>query len=322
MSDKDLVAKLKNLGTKRAGGSPDAQWLLSARETLLMQVRNTVNDTRTSAWSARGIVETFRIFASGLSSAVIVPVAVVLLMLGANVGAAALMGFASGALPGDSLYQAKLMAESVNLRFAGGYKKVERRLNVAARRLDEMARLSSSVAADKEEKISKVAGLFSTTILSVRADLESLRSAADAETAVKAAILVDLKSDEFHKLFDSGDLPTAPAVRLALSNLDQTSVTALETLIEKQSLALNVLPEAQLTSAVGRKIDTVAARATAGPALKAVEEAKELFTQGNFKAAVLKVLEATQDPPPLEEEPATTTEAATSTPQLDTKSTP
>lgn len=302
-----IVEQLKSLKHERAGGSPDAQWLVSTKETLMMQIGNTVGAERRTGF--RAFAETLRIFfPENLAKAMVIPMAILLLIAGAGAGSTAIVAAAHDTLPGHPLYNVKLAAESFSLKFAGKSDRTERRLEIAGRRLNEMARLSSSPDLDKEGKIERVAALFSDEMNTIRKDLFDLQDEKDADEAIRIALLVEAKSDEYQAIFKHGLFVGRPSFRMALLNLDQVSVKALEILIGKQSLASNVLPEAQLSSAVGRKIDTFAAHvATTQDALiggaaspsqlltvkaqAAMDEAKELLSQGDFRAAVKKVSE-------------------------------
>jgi hypothetical protein len=302
-----IVEQLKSLKHERAGGSPDAQWLVSTKETLMMQIGNTVGAERRTG--LRAFAESLRIFfPENLAKAMAVPMAVFALVVGAGFGSGAVVAAAHDTLPGHPLYDVKLAAEALNLKFAGKSERTERRVEVAGRRLNEMARLSSSPDLHKEEKIERVAGLFSDEMNAIRKELTDLQEDEDAEEAVRIALRVEAKADEYHKIFRHGLFTGRPSFRMALLNLDQVSVKALEILVEKQSLASNVLPEAQLSASVGRKIDAFAVHVattrdallggTASPsqlltvkAQEAVDEAKSLLEQGDFRAAMRKVSE-------------------------------
>lgn len=303
-----LVEQLKSLKHERAGGSPDAAWLVSTKETLMMQIGNTVGgqEPRTGF---RAFAESLRIFLpENLAKAAMVPLAVLLLVVGTGFGSTAIVAAAHDTLPGHPLYNVKLAAEELNLKFSRKSDRTERRVEIAGRRLGEMARLASSPDLDKDGKIERVAAHFSDEMNAVRKDLADLQDEKDADEAIRIALRVEAKVDEYQSIFKHGLFKGRPSFRMALLNLDQVSVKALEILIGKQSLATNVLPEAQLSSAVGRKIDTFAAHVAttqdgltggaASPsqlltvrAQEAVDEAKSLLSQGDFRAAVKKVSE-------------------------------
>lgn len=313
MKDNRLVGQLKELQTERAGGSPDARWLASTRETLMIQIGNTVGAQERKA-GFRALAENLRIFLpQNLFQAMAVPLAIVLLVLGAGAGSSALVAAARDTLPGDAFYGVKLAAEAVSLKLAGKSERTERRIEIAGRRLDEMARLSSSADPNKEEKLAQVAALFSDEMTAVREGLDAIQAEDDAEGAVQVAMRIEAKTDEYQALFKHSLFTGRPTLRMALLSLDQVSVKALEILVEKQSLASNVLPEAQLSSAVNKRIDSFSAHVAVAenrlgadtpadsPSLllttkarAAVEAAKELLSQGDFQAAVRKVSEGAE----------------------------
>ncbi len=310
MKSEKLVAQLQAIKTTRTGGSPDERWLASTRETLLMQMKNTVGAQPAAGF--RGLAEAIRLFTpEHWGRMVAIPFAVVLLMFGVWSGSGLVMSIARDTLPGDMLYPAKLAAERISLLSANRYERTERKLEIAGRRLDEMVRLAVSADVNKEERIAKVSAEFSGTMASVRKDLADLQKNSDAAEAIRVALHVDAKADEYQQLFKNGTYASRPTFRLALLSLDQVSVDALEVLVEKQSLSQDVLVTAQLTSNVGRRIETFAnhVAATEGnlsnnddpasPSLlltakarEAVEEAKTYLSQGDFRAAVRKVGES------------------------------
>ena len=335
-----VLEQLKALKTERAGGSPDAQWLASTRETLMMQMGNTVGaKARRTGFSA--FAKNFRIFLpQNLGAALAVPLAMLLLVFSAGASSTAIVAAAHDTLPGNVFYDVKLAAESVSLMTASKSDRTERRVEIAGRRLDEMARLSASADPEKDAKIARVSALFSDEMGAVRKDLAALQQDKDADAAVRIAMQVESKSDEYQTYFQRGLLVGRPTLRMALLSLDEVSVKALEILVEKQNLASNVLPEATLTSAVGKKIDTFAAHVAVAEdslpqdagspsmllttkARDAVEQAKQLLSQGDFRAAVLKVSEGTdlvsqaenasKNPPPAPDVSATDTADASAT---------
>ena len=274
-----------------------------------MQAGNTVGARRRTG--LRAFIEPLRVFIpENLGRMAAVPLAMALLVAGTGFGSSALVAAAHDTLPGQPLYEVKLAAESLSLRMLGKSERTERRVEIAGRRLNEMARLSSAPVADREAKIERVASLFSDGMNAVRKDLLELQEEDDAAEAVRIALRVEARADQYQTVFTGGLSAARPSFRTALLNLDQVSVKALEILVEKRTLASDVLPEAQLSSAVGRKIDSFAVHVAtaqdglltegaASPGLlltvkaqEAVAEAKELLSQGDFRAAVRKVSES------------------------------
>jgi len=309
-----------------------------------MQIKNTVNETAPQKTGFRAFAEFVNIFKpENMTRAIATPLAVVLLMFGTWMGGSSLVSASRDTLPGETLYTVKLLSERVSLRFATGSEKTERHLEIAGRRLDEMVRLAATSDFMKEENLVTLSGRFSEQLISVRSDLNNLESASEVEETILLALRVDAKADEYQKLFKDKSFIERPVMRLALLSLDQVSVKALELLVEGQSNVLNTLPEAQLSANVEASIKTFASRiaytedgfsGVAVPesriklteqAKTVAQEAKDLFSQGDFKAAVRKVIEGTElvtkaessedvvDLEPVIEEEPDGTEAATGT---------
>lgn len=291
------VEQLKSLRESRAGGAPDARWLVSTRETLLMQIKNTVGEKAPSRGFS-SFAEAVRLFTpSNLGRLVAVPVVMLLLVVGANFGASAIVGVSKDTLPGDALYGVKLLAERLTVQFAGSHA-LERQLEIAGRRLDEMSRLAASTDPSKEQKIADASVMFSSAMEHVDAGLQSSSASPDA---LRLASLVDAKADEYQKAFSAIGLNGQPSLRVALLSLDRASVSALELIVEKRAEDSGVYTEAKLSAAVGQKIDTFASHVAADTSItapaseqvrQAVAEAKTLLSNGDFKAAVLKVRES------------------------------
>lgn len=290
---------------------PDARWLTSARETILMQAKNTVGASAPKA-GFKAFREALHLLApASWMRAMAMPLAALaLVVVSAGTGSLAVAA-AQKTLPGDALYDVKLLAERVTLRLTDRDARTERRVEIAGRRLEEMFRVSSMIDPSKEDRIARLSGLFTEQMHAVRAELSSYAQSEDADTAIRVALATDAKADEYRRLFTGGTLLGRPALRMALISLDQASVTALEILVGKQAIASNVLPEAQLTSTVGKRIEAFEAhvaaaaadedapipskkRILAARAKEAVDEARDLLTQGDFKAAVLKVSEGAE----------------------------
>lgn len=305
-----MERQLKSLKHERAGGSPDAHWLASTRNTLMMQIGNTVGENAGKTRLGAAVRNLNIFFPKNFGALMAVPLVMALLILGAGASSSAIVAAAHDTLPGDPFYTVKLAAESVSLMAASESARPELRIEIAGRRLDEMARLSASADPEKETKIARAAALFSNEMSSVRRDLAALQSGRNPDAAVRIAMQVESRTDRYQALFQHGLLTDRPTLRMALLSLDEVSVKALEILVDRQGLASNTLPEAQLTSAVGQRIDSFAAHVAAAEdnlggkgagspgsiltdrARAAVAEAKQLLSQGDFRAAVRKVSES------------------------------
>lgn len=278
-----------------------------------MQMKNTVGEPRRLP-ASRAFAEFARLFRPARPlQALMTPVLVAVLMVLSSAGASAIVSAARPSLPGDALYGVKLLSESVSLRFARGSAVSERRLEIASRRLDEMARVASAVDPLKDDKLAGLSARFSEQMDAVRGELVDARIRGDEEAAILLALHLDIRTEEFQKLFKEKGFAGRQAARLALLSLDRASVAALETLVDASSARPDVLPEARLMASVEQNLRNASTRvasaessiggdasvsderiALTARAKTAVEEARELFTQGDFKAAVQKIVESSE----------------------------
>lgn len=309
---KELISQLENLKNTREGGSPDERWIASTRETLLMQINNTTttNSKKTFARNFQEFVSVFR--PENLTRAIATPLAVVLLMFGTWMTGSAVTDAARDTLPGETLYSMKLLGEKLSLRTSSKEALSERRLDIAGRRLEEMSILASTTDSLKTEKLAALSERFALQMDAVREDLTTVGATGDAEASILLALRVDAVTDEYQAAFASNNFTERADLRMALLSLDRTAVKALELLVNARS-AVAVLPEAQLSANVERSISIFASRVAVAEgslggdasvpeariemtiaAKTAAQEAKEFFEEGDFKAAVKRVMEGTE----------------------------
>ena len=303
-----------------------------------MQIGNTVDakSKKTGLRSFREFVAIFR--PENLTRAIATPLAVVLLMFGTWMTGTAVTDAARDTLPGETLYSMKLLGEKLSLRLSSKEDVTERRLEIAGRRLEEMSALASSSDSMKTEKMAMLSERFAVQMDAVREELRDTYATKDTESAILLALRVDAVTDGFQATFAGRKFTERTDLRMALLSLDRTSVKALEVLVNARTAIAGRLPEAQLSANVQRSINTFASRVAAAEgalggdasipearieltvaAKTAVAEAKSFFEDGDFKAAVKRVMEGTE----LVSEAETATdpvEAATSSDVIPTKS--
>jgi hypothetical protein len=263
-------------------------------------------------------------------------------MFGTWLTGVAVTDAARDTLPGETLYSMKLLGERLSLRFSSKEDLAERRLEIAGRRVEEMSALASSKDAMKTEKMAMLSERFALQLDAVREELKATDASGDTETAILLALRVDSITDGFQATFAGRNFTERTDMRMALLSLDRTSVKALEVLVNARTAGVGRLPEAQLSANVQRSINTFASRVAAAEgalggdasipearieltvaAKTAVAEAKSFFEEGDFKAAVRRVMEGTElvseaetatDPVPNDVDPATSTDATSADP--------
>ena len=175
----DIVNNLKKL--KDSGVSPDKEWVAKNRDLLLYQVKNTVQEEKSSfsvsnLWSAMSVLMPKRLVYS-----VVRPLAVICLIIGlTSSGWIATVDASYNALPGDWLYPAKRAAEKTKIVAASivGSKKAETKYHAEAakQRAEEVKQIVKGTDQDKKTKVPQAISDLREEINQVDKNLEEIKS--------------------------------------------------------------------------------------------------------------------------------------------------
>lgn len=213
----------RNLRTAEDRVAPDPVWVRRTRDTLLMQVKNTMPSASRITFGYR-VRETIRaarphrMFA-WVSRPVMASMSLVVFALGGSVMS---VSAAENAMPGDLLYGLKIATEQARVALTSKTEdKVRLKTEFAGRRVVE---LTSAVGTDKNaETVSQVAEMLKRDMDTIKQQLGDVAQESSTGTAVEVAKLVDQKSIE---------------VMTALQDTkDQLSPEAVEKITEAQSVA-------------------------------------------------------------------------------------
>lgn len=319
MSSRHLKNQLKDLRSI----SPSPSWLSAHRELLMAQIRaqseRPEQVSRAASWGeklrqALFVVETVftsiasAIFARGAAS---LALAVVLLLATGGYAVTA----AEDSIPGERLYGLKIAVENLRLRAAASAKsKVELQTEFAARRLEELVKLTTNDGARLPEAEILVSQ-FETSVKDI-ASAASQISSTSPDKAVEIAKIVDGKIGEYESsLKATGGVSKSPdlsrRVSKALSTVNKAGTEALKVIVnqgapsepEKIAGKLNDkiqkseerlrLADAKLEGGA-KTVATSSAKDISADAKINIAEAKKKITEGDYQAALV-ILDKVED---------------------------
>ncbi|MEN9558306.1 MAG: hypothetical protein RL141_675 [Candidatus Parcubacteria bacterium] len=163
----NLYRTLRSLRDRERGINPDVAWVRATRDTLLMQVRNTMPS---GELAERSRTSFFRALFEQATQAVRGPALAVLSVLAVVLGGSiASVSAAERALPGDKLFTVKLITEQARLALAGtASDKVRLKAAFTTRRLEELKTIANTDVQKKEERAA-----LATDVL--KQDLDTLK---------------------------------------------------------------------------------------------------------------------------------------------------
>src|SRR3989344_5950457 len=132
----NLYQSLRSLRDRKRGITPDAAWVLTTRETLLMQVRNAMpTPDMASQRGFAALTQLYQRLVQRVRGTVLAVMSVIGVVLG---GSIASVSAAEQSLPGDTLYSVKLVTEQARLAFAGTTDKIKLKAAFTMRRVEEL----------------------------------------------------------------------------------------------------------------------------------------------------------------------------------------
>lgn len=316
--NRSLKKQLKNLKSI----APSQSWLVAHRELLLAQVcaqskprvaeavLSWKERARTALFVSESIFTTTAsaIYARGLAS---LALAIVLVVASGGYVVTA----AESSLPGDRLYDVKVAVENLRLNLAASTKaRVELQVEFAARRLDELSKLTARDGQRLPEAETLVSQ-FESNIRDI-ATATSNASSASPERGMEIAKIVDDKVEEYeHALRAAGESSLSAnlskSVSRALSTVNKAGTEALKVLVgqgstsEPEKIAVKLTDkikqaEEKLRLADAKLEGGAKSSATSDAKDKSVdaktnlEEAKKKITEGDYQAALV-ILDKAED---------------------------
>jgi len=257
----DFLKQLKDL----KGAKPKSDWVKTNREILLSQIRGqeAVPDLKASNiryWDVAKVVLTNKILAPVARPLTIAVLAVAIVLTSGIAGVSA----SKASLPGDVLYPVKLTSEKLQVSFTGSsQRKAELYLDFAQERMNEIEKIKQDENFD-DSKIEQTADKLKKNIEKASARLEDVTENKKSDDAVELAKNVDEKLEVITEQLNTmrAKIGQDPEARISLDEAAQvateTSVQAVEVIIEKYS-EIEDKPEAkELKDIIEKKIDRLA----------------------------------------------------------------
>ena len=240
MSTSDLQQKIRSIRDTERSIRADDAWILRTRETLLMQVQNSLPIRAAARESLIGAVVRSFIPArliTALRGPVLAALSIVGLVTG---GSVASVLAAENAIPGDSLYSLKLATEQTRLAFTRGRTdKLVLKTTFVDRRVEEMRTIVSSDVSEKPARIQKAAEILKRDLDTVNVQLNEVSQSESAHQTVQAARLIDQKSTKLVTTLKDVRATVPQDVRAKVTEAEVaavgTGVKAVQVLIDSQS---------------------------------------------------------------------------------------
>lgn len=252
---KDLQKKIQALRLAKRSLEPDEAWVVKTRETLLMQVRNSIAvEPARAAKTIKSVWDYFmpeRLFQVMRGPAMAI-FAVLLVVLG---GSVASVSAAEKSLPGDFLYSLKLATEQARLAFTSGKEdKLKLKVEFTGRRGEELKKVAAVDSPNKPAKVVQAAEILKRDLNTLKKQLDDVKSKSQPQKVVEVAKLVDQKSNELvQSLQESKSSLTEETIKKvteAQAAAADTSMKAIEVLVEKLNESENVIPKNEVVQAM------------------------------------------------------------------------
>lgn len=186
MTDKELVKKIKLLKNIE----PDQEWLKSERAYILQEIAaQSVQEEKVEAKFA--LAGFFQFLKPRMVEATVLSLTLVLAVFSITAVAA------QDALPGDSLYSAKIVTEKVLLTLkSGGQRDItELETSLANRRLEEFSQLAQQQNTVEEEKITEAAQSIKNQISAVQNQLDKVKKESSRDVKIIAQVVKERTKD-------------------------------------------------------------------------------------------------------------------------------
>ncbi len=234
---KELHTRLRELRATNKNIKPDEAWVKATRETLMMQVHNTLPTSGKVSLGERIKYIVKYLLPKGavrwVSRPVMAMLAIVAVLTGGSIMS---VSAAEQSLPGDLLYGLKLATEQARLAMTSEKgDKLKLKTEFTGRRVEELKKVATTD--QKTEKVAQVAEILKRDLNTMKEQLNDVANESSADEAVEAAKMVDQKSnDVINALQETKDQlspETIEKVTEAQSVAADTGVKALEVLVEK-----------------------------------------------------------------------------------------
>lgn len=258
---RDLERRIRTLRTAPDRIVPDAAWVRHTRETLLMQVRNTLPIARPSVREQLGgIVRLFSEFQIGsfVRKPIMAAIFVMVCMAGGSIFS---VSASEQSLPGDLFYGLKLVTEQARLALTSTTdEKLKLKTEFTERRVDELQR---SVADEAyREQVPQVAEMLKRDLGTLKEQLSDVTQQSSSAKIVEAAKLLDEKTNAVITALQDTKSQLSPEakekVTEAQSAASDVGIQAIEVLAAQHTESSEAVSAETVTDALQDHAQTVA----------------------------------------------------------------
>ncbi len=247
MNKQELLTHLQSLRDHERGINPDPAWIVRQRETLLMQVKNSM-PIRDSLFK-RYKTATRHLLPEQWSTYLRGPMLAILSLIGVVTGGSIMsVSAAERALPGDFLYTIKLASEQTRIMFTKRKtEKVRLKASFVERRANEIKELAATDTPERQERLHEATEILKRDLDTVKTQLNEAAGEDPAHDVAAVAKVVDDTSVELGK--------TLKGVRILLPQEDKNSISEAEVAAVSTGVkAVQVLIESQDKSDIKNQV--------------------------------------------------------------------
>ena len=229
-----LYRTLRSLRDQERGIRPDAAWMRQTRQTLLMQVKNTMPTAEVAARHREPFfVSLYEGMINRLRGPVLATMSIAGVILG---GSIASVSAAETALPGDTLYSVKLVTEQARLVLTGSKpNRVRLKSEFTKRRVEELKAIITADDPEKDARAGLAADGLKRDLDTLKQQLTDVQTDGDSEGVAEALKTVDKNTVEVAKGLVETQEGLSPEVKekLVAAQVQATDVgiKALEVLV-------------------------------------------------------------------------------------------
>ncbi len=250
---KDFQQRLRSIKTTERLIKPDAAWRRATRETLVMQIGNTLPLGKAS-WSERSRAYVRLLASSRIGELARRPVMAVLSIFVVLMGGSMLsVSAAERAMPGDIFYGLKLVSEQAQLAMAGTKEdQLKMKTRFTGRRVNELQEVAKDDS--KKAQVAQVAEILKRDLNTMKQQLTDVTKDVSPENAVAAAKMVDQKTNEVINALQETKTNLSPEsvekVTEVQSVAADTGVKAIEVMAEKHKESNDSITESDVQQAI------------------------------------------------------------------------
>ena len=256
----ELERRIRNLRSAERSIRPDAAWVGRTRETLLMQVKNTLPTGQMSF--AQRVKEFFQLVVVGkLAQAMRKPVmAAISTVVLATGGSILSVSAAEQALPGDFFYGLKLVTEQARLALtATGEDKLILKTEFTERRVTEFQQIAGDP--ENQERVGEVMDTLKRDMSTLKQQLTDVAHDTP-EKAVSSAKFVDKKTNKVITDLQAAKSQLSPESKEKVTEVQSAAadagVKAIEVLAEKHQESSDNVSVLDIAQAIQDHTKTVA----------------------------------------------------------------